>query len=202
MTVGMRADGFTEQNFIEREEYTALPSGTKLVRPAQSEVVIVTDGASRRLKALDEDLIDPPHVRNSPSKTDKRRHVVYFIDRAFREGSWGGNLPLGEGRRLFVRAAFTFRVVRGDRALALLTDRARMYSCRYFVQKLREKLGGELKRYVADAVGRGFPLSQRRLKELSDGAAEELGGIALCNYGVEISRLTVVLEEEREEAQA
>lgn len=203
MIVSMEHSCFAENNVIERHEYKCLPFNTKVVCPENCEVVVVADGVARRLKKLDDNLLNPKKGMFLSKKTDTNRYVVFFVDKAHHDATWGGHVYYDDKKvdgiqeRIFIRAAFTFNIIRGDRTIALLSETKKRYEKRYLVDKIRVKIDNVIKKHVCEKLNdKGFVVAQEYLPEIAESAMRKLNEEIMSLYGIELVSLNLTLEED------
>ena len=202
--IAMRKSGFAEDNVIERVEVEEVKYNTKISKPENCEVVIVTPDNVRRMKNLDGNVLNPQKKKLfGRNKIDSNEYIVFFMDTAFHDANWGGNVQYIDERlggiqeKVNIRATFSFKIIRGDRALALLSETKNRYSKRYLVDKLRLKIDNTIKAYVCQTLTeRGFVDTQQDILKISEQAEEKLNQDILSVFGIVMSNLNIDLEED------
>ncbi len=206
--ISMERPGFGEDKIIERIEASGLRYNTKISKPENCEVVIVTHDSVQRMKNLDGNLLNPQKkTLFGGSKMDSNDYIVFFMDTAFHDASWGGNVQYVDDRvggiqeKVNIRATFSFKIARGDRALSLLSETKSRYSKRYLVDKLRLKIDNTIKAYVCQTLmERGFIDTQQDILGISERAQEKLNQDILSSFGMVMSNLNIILEEDIDHA--
>ena len=200
----MDKPGFDEDKIIERKEVVRPRYNTKISKPENCEAVVVSHDGVRRMKNLDGGLLNPgKKTIFGGRKRDPNDYVVFFIDTAFHHASWGGNVQYvddlagGIREKVNIRATFSFKISGGDRVLSLLSETKSKYSKRYLVDKLRLKIDNTIKACVYQTLAeRGFIDTQQDILGISERALEKLNRDVLSPFGVIMSDLNVILEEE------
>lgn len=206
--ISMESPRFGEDKIIERIEVAGLKYNTKISKPENCEVVVVSHDSVQRMKNLDGNLLNP-HKKSilGSKRIDTNDYIVFFMDTAFHDASWGGNVLYVDGRvgglpkKVYIRATFSFKISRGDRALSLLSETKSRYSKRYFVDKLRLKIDNTVKVYVYETLKKmGFIDAQQDILGISERAQEKLNQDVLSPFGVVMSNLNIILEEDTDNA--
>ena len=200
----MDSPGFGEAKMIERIELTGLRYNTKVSKPENCEVVIVTSDSVQRMKNLDGNLLNPQKkLFFGGKRVDPTDYIVFFMDTAFHDASWGGNVQYVDDRvggiqeKVNIRATFSFKIFRGDRILSLLSETQSRYSKRYLVDKLRLKIDNTIKAYVCQTLTeRGFIDTQQDILGISERAQEKLNRDVLSAFGMVMSDLNIILDED------
>ena len=204
----MERSRFGEENIIQRTELRGIKYNTKVTRPENCEVVTVSHGSAQRLKCIEGNLINP-HKRPlfGTDKIDPNEYVVFFMDSAFHDATWGGNVTYADSRvggiteKVNIRANFSFRIERGDRVLTLLSETKSTYSRKYLVEKLRHKIDNTIKSSVSRILyDRGFIAAQQEITAVSEQAQERINRDILSSFGMVMSDLNLVLEEDQDHA--
>ena len=200
--ISMKKQAFNEDRIIERVESGSVRFNTKIQKPENCEVVIVSDGAARRLKSLEESVLNPKKKRFwQRNKRDPQSYIVFFMDSAYHDASWGGNVlyvdKLDKKRkRVNIRATFAFKIYRADRTVSLLSERREKYTKRYLVEKLRLKIDNTIKTHIGrELKEKGLIDSQNSLVESARAIEERLNLDVLSTFGVTMLNLNLVLEE-------
>lgn len=204
--ISIRSRGFGEANVIERIEVGGIKYNARISRPENCDVVIVSSDNVRRLKNLESNILNPRKKRFfGGRRSDPNDYVVFFMDTAFHGASWGGNvlynncLNGGEREKVNIRATFSFRIVRGDRLLSLLSETQSKYPRRYLVDKLRAMMDNTVKTCVCRALSvSDFISVQHDTLSLSEQIQERLNRDVLSNVGMAIFNLNLHLEEDEE----
>ena len=197
--ISMENPSFGEDKIIERIETAGLKYNTKISKPENCEVVIVSHDSVQRMKNLDGNILNPQKKTIFGGKrVDSNDYIVFFMDTAFHDASWGGNVQYVDDRvggiqeKVNIRATFSFRISRGDRVLSLLSETQNRYSKRYLVDKLRLKIDNTIKSYVCQTLmERGFIDAQRDILGISERAETKLNRDILSSFGVIMSNLHV-----------
>ena len=206
--ISMTSREFGENKIIERLEVCSPAYNTKISKPENCEVVIVAQEGVRRLKNIEGNILNPRKKSFfGKNRTDRNDYIVFFMDTAFHDASWGGNVQYVDERvggvqeKINIRASFAFRITRGDRLLALLSQTQNEYSKRYLVDKIRLKIDNTIKAYVCEVLmSRGFIDTQQDLLKISESAQQKLNDDLLSDLGIAMSSLNIVLEEDSEHA--
>ena len=206
--ISMERPGFGEDKIIERIEATGLRYNTKISKTENCEVVIVSHDSVQRMKNLDGNLLNPQKKSFFGGKRmDSNDYIVFFMDTAFHDASWGGNIQYVDDRvggiqeKVNIRATFSFKISRGDRALSLLSETKNRYSKRYLVDKLRLKIDNTIKACVCQTLmEKGFIDTQQDILGISERAQEKLNQDILSSFGVVMSNLNIILEEDVDHA--
>ena len=204
--VSMDRPRFDDESIIERIERQGLRYNTKIAKPENCEVVVVSQDRVRRLNSLDGNVLNPKKTAFFCSKkTDPSDYIVFFMDSAYHDASWGGNVQYVDERvggiqeKVNVRATFSFKIDRGDRVLPLLSETRNRYSKRYLVEKIRLKIDNTIKSYVCQTlIKNGFISAQQDILGVSERAQEKLNQDVLSLFGITISNLNILLEEDTE----
>lgn len=198
---------FTDNNIIERAEYSGLMYNTKISYPENCDIVVITEGSLRRLKKLDDGNINPKHKSIFAKKTDKRNHVVYLFDQTYHSARWGGNIQYEDVKanliqeKVFIRASFNFKITRGDRFLELLSELQKNYSKRYVIDLIHRMIDSCIKAYISKSLNDiGFIRTQENIVTISENIMRKLNVDVLSSHGIMISDLNLVLEEDSEHA--
>lgn len=207
MTITIGSDCFSGDTMAGRFEYTDIPYNTKIIYPENCSVVVVTNGEARRLKTLDDGVINAKKTGIFGRKKDPRRHIVYCIDNAYHDTKWGGNIEYedkktdGVQEKVFIRASFTFRIEGCERFLPLLSGAKEKYDQRYVEGKIRSKMDNTIKQCVFKVVqNKGFVKSQECILDILRSIMDALNEDVLSIYGVTVSNFNLVLEEEEKHA--
>ena len=204
--ISMGSRGFGEACVIERVEARGIKYNTGISKPENCEVVIVSSDSVRRLKNLEGNVLNPRKRRFfGGRRTDPNDYVIFFMDSAFHEASWGGNVLYkndrngGSREKVNIRATFSFRIVRGDRTLSLLSETQSKYPRRYMIDKIRALMDNTAKAYVCGTLSDiGFTSAQQNTFKLSERIQERLNCDVLSNVGVTMFNLNLHLEEDEE----
>ena len=206
--ISMQRPFFGEDKIIERIEAGGLKYNTKISKPENCEVVIVSHDSVQRMKNLNGNVINPQKRKLfGGKKSDPNDYIVFFMDTAFHDASWGGNVQHVDERvggiqeKVNIRATFSFKITRGDRVLSLLSETKSKYSKRYLVDKLRLKIDNTIKSYVCQTLTeRGFIDAQQDILGISERAEEKLNQDVLSSFGMMMSSLNIILEEDVDHA--
>ena len=204
--VSMNKPFFNEDSIIVRVEKSRLKYNTKISKPENCEVVIVSHDNVQRLKNLDGNILNPKKKSFWLfNKKDPNEYIIFFVDSAYHDASWGGNVQYAERKenskqqKINIRASFSFKVYRLDRALSLLSETKDKYSKKYLVDKLRLKIDNTIKAYVSQALDeKGFIGAQSIILDVAERAQEKLNQDVLSVFGVSMVSLNIFLEKEAE----
>lgn len=200
--VSMKKQGFNDERVIERVECNRVKFNTKISKPENCEVVIVSDDAPRRLKNLDESVLNPKKKRFwQRNKKDPNEYIVFFMDSAYHDASWGGNVLYvdkkdNKRKRVNIRATFAFKIYRADRTLLLLSETKERYSKKFLIDKLRLKIDNTIKTHIGrELKEKGYVDAQNSLLDVADAIQEKLNTDVLSTFGVTMMNLNMILEE-------
>lgn len=195
---------FSEDSIIVRMEKSGLKYNTKISKPENCEVVTVSNNTVQRLKNLDGNILNPKKKSFWRfNKKDPNEYIIFFVDSAYHDASWGGNVQYAEKtenateEKINIRASFSFKIYRLDRALSLLSETKPKYSKKYLVDKIRLKIDNTIKAYVSQALDeKGFIGAQSGILDVSERAQEKLNQDVLSVFGVSMVSLNIFLERE------
>ena len=195
---------FSEDSIIVRVEKSRLKYNTRVSKPENCDVVIVSHDNVQRLKNLDGNILNPKKKSFWLfNKRDPNEYIIFFVDSAYHDASWGGNVQYAENKenakqqKINIRASFSFKVYRLDRALSLLSETKAKYSKKYLVDKLRLRIDNTIKAYVSQALNeKGFIGAQSGILEVAEKAQEKLNQDVLSVFGVSMVSLNIFLERE------
>lgn len=202
--ISMNKPFFSEDAIIVRMEKSRLKYNTKISKPENCEVVVVSNNNVWRLKNLDGNILNPKKKAFwRLNKKDPNEYIIFFVDSAYHDASWGGNVQYAENKenatdeKINIRASFSFKVYRLDRALSLLSETKPRYSKKYLVDKIRLKIDNTIKAYVSQALNeKGFIGAQSAILDVSERAQEKLNEDVLSVFGVSMVSLNIFLERE------
>lgn len=198
---------YSDSNVISRKEKSNIEFNSKVVSPENSDIVVITEGTIRRLKYLDNGIINPKGGLNLFRKKDLRKHVIYFISKAGHEGRWGTNIQYddykinGIQEKVFIRTRFTYFINSGERTIALLSEKKDNYSNRYLGDKIGEKMDNCITESISRSLNSvGFVKTQENMTAITDAIKEKVNESIMIHYGISIKDMNIVIEEDREHA--
>lgn len=190
---------------VKREEKKNVPFNTKIDYSDICEVVIVTDNMPRRLRNLDEKILNPKKMNIFCRKIDPRTHVIYYIKRAPFDGSWGGNIQYEDKKanqiqeKIYIRISYSFVVDRGDRFIQLLSETQNEYNQRYVVRKINPKIDNMIKAIISQNLNQnGYVKAQETILACANEIQTKLNEEILSRYGIKILNLNLCLEEDEQ----
>lgn len=194
---------FGDDGIIVRFEKNRLKYNTKISKPENCDVVVVSNNTVQRLKSLDANIVNPRKKSFwGFNKKDPHDYVIFLVDSAYHDASWGGHVQyidqvVATKKRVNIRATFAFKIYRLDRAISLLSETYKKYTKKYLVDKLRLKIDNTIKAYVSEALEtRGFIGAQGKILSIAEKAQEKLNDDVLSVFGVSMFNLNIYLEEE------
>jgi hypothetical protein len=200
--ISMKKQGFNDERIIERVECHGVKYNTKISKPENCDVVIVSNEALHRLKNLEESILNPKKKRFwQRNKKDPSEYIVFFMDSAYHDASWGGNVLYvdkkdGKRKRVNIRATFAFKIYRADRTMLLLSETKEKYSKRYLIDKLRLKVDNTIKAHIGrELEENGLVGTQNNLLDVADAIQDKLNADVLSTFGVTVMNLNMILEE-------
>ena len=203
--VSMRRQGFSDERIIERVECNKVRYNTRISKPENCEVVIVSGEQPRRLNNLDDGMLNPKKKRFwQRNKKDPSEHIVFFMDAAYHEACWGGNVLYidpedNKRKKVFIRTTFAFKIFRADRTLLLLSETKEKYSKKYLIDKLRLRVDNTIKTHLGKELKEhGFIEAQNNLLEVAEAIEEKVNTDVLAPFGLSMAFLNIVLEEAEE----
>ena len=193
----------THGAMISRNEYRCLRYNSQVVGLENCSVVVVSNGVIRRLRALDDGIINPKKLNLFQGKVDRTNHVLYFIDGCYHDMRWGGNVQYEDKKAgniqegVFLRASLTYRIDRGERFLPLLSETRKTYDDKFVEGKIRGKIDNTIKQCVLRSLlKKGFIGTQACVKDLAHEIQDELNEEVLASYGVSLLDFCLYLEED------
>lgn len=201
--ISIKKSLFGDDAIIVRLEKSRLKFNTKISKPENCDVVVISNNTVQRLKSLDVNILNPKKKSFWPiNKKDPQEYVIFLVDSAYHDASWGGHVQyidqaVATKKRVNIRATFAFKIYRLDRAISLLSETNKKYTKKYLVDKLRLKIDNTIKSYVSEALeNRGFIGAQGKILSIAERAQEKLNDDVLSVFGVSMFNLNIYLEEE------
>ncbi len=201
--ISIKKSLFADDGVIVRLEKSRLKYNTKISKPENCDVVVVSNNTVQRLKSLDANILNPKKKSFwKLNKKDPYEYVIFLVDSAYHDASWGGHVQyidktVGTKKRVNIRATFAFKIYRLDRAISLLSETHKKYTKKYLVDKLRLKIDNTIKSYVSEALEtRGFIGAQGKILSIAERAQDKLNDDVLSVFGVSMFNLNIYLEEE------
>lgn len=193
-----------------RIEKKDIPFNYKLHCVDDCEIVVITDNIARRLRNLDEGIINPKRqmliTGKLRKKTDNRTHIIYLIRKVYDDAKWGGNIQYNDPKsndtqeKIFIRARYTFKIERGDKFISLLSETKEQYDQRYVVVKINSKIDNVVKSYISQNLrSNGFIKAQENMPECTDKIRNKLNEDVLFVFGIRVINLNISLEEDEDD---
>ena len=197
--------GLMNCTMVQRFEKKNIPFNSKIEGHNNCEIVVVTDNSIRRLKNLDERIINPKKMNLFSKRIDARTHVIYLIDKVYHDASWGGNIQYEDMRingiqeRIFIRASYSFIIEKGDKFISLLSETQNKYTQRYIVNKINSKIDNVIKSITSQNLNdNGFIKAQENIAKCAYEIQTKLSEEVLSLYGIKMSNLNLTLEEDED----
>lgn len=197
--------GLMDCTIVQRFEKKNIPFNSKIEGHDNCEIVVVTDNSIRRLKNLEERIINPKKMNLFSKRIDARTHVIYLIDKVYHDASWGGNIQYEDMRingiqeRIFIRASYSFIVEKGDKFISLLSETQNKYTKRYIVNKINLKIDNVIKSIASKNLNdNGFIKSQENISTCAYEIQTKLNEEMLSLYGIKMSNFNLIFEEDEE----
>lgn len=190
---------------IKKDTLKNIKYNHKLNIARDMQVVIGWCDKYRILYKSEDQIVNPSDCRRK--KVDPNVYTIFTVSNAKYKGRWGGNILYTDcidnkdkivEQKTFIRAKYSFSIVKADKAIRLLTDDQDTYNVMDIYAKINQIIDGEIKKHFLVTIKKnGYFKTQEKLLDIVSDLEEKLYIQQFNDYGIVVEDFIFTLENQK-----